>query len=404
LRLAEPHKNAVVPALVALCLVCAASLSLVAARAAGIANDEIVIGTHLDLSGPLAPWGKAVRNAMQMAIGEANAAGGVNGRKIRIVVKDDGYNPGKAAAAVRALVDEDRVFAVVSPLGTPTVQAAAREATENGTLYLFPITSGDEHPLGFSPLLFTLTPPTKRAVTDGLRRLLELRGASKIAILTSDDAYGWSIRTAAEDELSRRKLKPVNALTFAHGKEPDAGLRKLYRDRPAVVVLGMIPDDALSVLRAADRLDWHPVFLCPACYTPEFAALAGEMADRTYSIGHMPLPYPDASGIGAWAKRYSRKYRTVASPQALAAYRNTRLFITALRRAGRTPTNESFTHVLETQGPWADPDLGVPPVLFSEDSHLGLRASFLETVKKGRWETVPDDRFLPAGSALGLRR
>src|SRR5882672_752009 len=94
----------------------------------GVLAHELIIGTHVDLSGPLSPWGKAVRNGLTMAVNEANEAGGVNGRTIRLIVKDDGYDSTQASIAVRQLVTQDRVFAILSPLGTPTVNASMKEA------------------------------------------------------------------------------------------------------------------------------------------------------------------------------------------------------------------------------------------------------------------------------------
>src|SRR5262245_9104492 len=99
------------------------------AEAAAPANSghDIDIGTHVDLSGPLSSWGKAVRNGLVLAIAEANSQGGIDGRRLRLVVRDDGYKPEAAAAAVRNLIANDSVFAIVSPLGTPTTHAAMNE-------------------------------------------------------------------------------------------------------------------------------------------------------------------------------------------------------------------------------------------------------------------------------------
>src|SRR5580765_8296169 len=87
--------------------------------ALGVLAKEIVVGTHVDLSGPLKPWGTAVRNGLTMAIEEANKAGGINQRMIRLIVRDDGYDPAKAVDAARTLTNQDHVFAILSPLGTP---------------------------------------------------------------------------------------------------------------------------------------------------------------------------------------------------------------------------------------------------------------------------------------------
>ncbi|MCH8859457.1 MAG: ABC transporter substrate-binding protein, partial [Proteobacteria bacterium] len=102
----------------------------------GVTGEEIVVGTHLDLSGPLSTWGTALRNGMRMAFDEANEAGGIGGRNLRLVAADDTYDPDMALKAVRMLHEENRVFAILSPMGTPTVLAAMPYVLENQILYL----------------------------------------------------------------------------------------------------------------------------------------------------------------------------------------------------------------------------------------------------------------------------
>src|SRR6185503_15713653 len=138
------------------------------AGAQGVLTHELVIGTHVDLSGPLSPWGKAVRNGLNMAIDEANAAGGINGRKIKLIVRDDGYNSARAAAAVRELVVQDRVFAILSPLGTPTVNASMKEALSRGALYLFPLSASADSFAPLDALKFALTPSHELEIQEGL--------------------------------------------------------------------------------------------------------------------------------------------------------------------------------------------------------------------------------------------
>src|SRR5439155_1606837 len=90
----------------------------------GISATEIVIGTHQDLSGPIKVWGVPVSNGMKMAVEEINAAGGINGRKIRMILEDSGYDPKRAVLASQKMVERDKVFAMVGPMGSPTVLAA----------------------------------------------------------------------------------------------------------------------------------------------------------------------------------------------------------------------------------------------------------------------------------------
>src|SRR6476646_1308317 len=71
----------------------------------GISASEIVIGTHQDLSGPIKVWGVPVSNGMKMAVEETNAAGGIHGRKIKMVIEDSGYDPKRAALASQKMVE-----------------------------------------------------------------------------------------------------------------------------------------------------------------------------------------------------------------------------------------------------------------------------------------------------------
>ena len=109
----------------------------------GISASEIVIGTHQDLSGPIKGWGVPVSNGMKMATEEINAAGGVNGRKIRLVVEDSGYDPKKAVLASQKLIERDKIFAMVGAMGSPTVLAAQDILLDAGVLQLFPLTAAE---------------------------------------------------------------------------------------------------------------------------------------------------------------------------------------------------------------------------------------------------------------------
>ncbi len=90
----------------------------------GITPTEIVLGTHQDLSGPIKSWGVPVTNGMKLGVEEVNAAGGIYGRKIRLIVEDSGYDPKRAVLASQKLVEKDKVFAMLAPMGSPTVLAA----------------------------------------------------------------------------------------------------------------------------------------------------------------------------------------------------------------------------------------------------------------------------------------
>ena len=111
-----------------------------AAGSPGVSKNEIVIGSIQDLSGPLVSFGKPTRYGMVMRVDQANAAGGVNGRKIKLVVEDSGYDTKKAVLAADKLVGSDQVFAVIGTLGATPALATMETIIGSGALHLFPLT------------------------------------------------------------------------------------------------------------------------------------------------------------------------------------------------------------------------------------------------------------------------
>src|SRR5580692_7435769 len=111
-----------------------ASGSVFAQAAQGVTKDEVVIGTIQDLSGPIAAFGKQTRNGIQMRIDEANEAGGVQGRKLRVVVEDSGYDPKKGVLATQKLLQKDRIFAMIGTLGTSVTLTSMPLVLDKGVL------------------------------------------------------------------------------------------------------------------------------------------------------------------------------------------------------------------------------------------------------------------------------
>ena len=96
-----------------------------------------------DLSGPVKGWGVPVANGMKLAAEEINAAGGINGRKIKLVIDDSGYDPKRAVLAKQKLIDRDQIFSMVGPMGSPTVLAAQDFVLDAGVTQLFPLTAAE---------------------------------------------------------------------------------------------------------------------------------------------------------------------------------------------------------------------------------------------------------------------
>jgi branched-chain amino acid transport system substrate-binding protein len=132
-----------------------AGTTAIAAEQMGVSKNEIVIGTIQDLSGPLAGFGKALRFGMQMRVDEVNEAGGINGRKLKFIAEDSGYDPKKGLLAAQKMVQQDKLFAMVGTIGTAVNLATFPTLFDKGVMNLFPLTAAREmyeplHKLKFS--------------------------------------------------------------------------------------------------------------------------------------------------------------------------------------------------------------------------------------------------------------
>ncbi|MGB8363409.1 MAG: ABC transporter substrate-binding protein [Rhizomicrobium sp.] len=369
-----------------------ALMGAVKAPAPGISSSEIVIGTHLDLTGPLSELGTAVRNGLVTAFDEVNAGGGIHGRKLRLIAADDGYSARKAVGVTRVLLRRDHIFAMLCPVGTPPVAATMPLVLNSGILHLFPFASADDTYVPKQMLEFAIDLPAAQQIAIGVRAVTEARGALKVGVLYRSDALGQAALKGATAALARDGLYPAATAAFAPGTVNfSAALTSLRDAGSEFVVIGGVAQEAIKVMQQAAAQSWFPVFLCGmACYVPELPTLGGRAVSGLYAVATTPIPYPDDKDarLRTWVRRYERRFGTVASAAALRAYLDARMFAEALRRAGANPSERRVARTLEAMSPWKDPEFGGIPILFTPHDHIGFRTGFLAQVRDGRWTTL----------------
>src|SRR5438477_8495227 len=119
----------------------AAIATVASAETRGVTKTEIVIGMPTDLSGVAATYGVSSANAVKMRFDEVNDAGGINGRKINVIIEDQAYQVPKAVQACNKLINRDNVFAFVGALGTPMNNACFKDQLAAGVPNLFPLSA-----------------------------------------------------------------------------------------------------------------------------------------------------------------------------------------------------------------------------------------------------------------------
>jgi branched-chain amino acid transport system substrate-binding protein len=200
----------------------------------GVSDEEIRFGMASPFTGVNRELGRAMRTGIETAFAAANAGGGVHGRKLRLIARDDGYEPSRTLPVLRQLVEEEQVFAVVGNVGTPTAAVAIPYCTEHKVLFFGAFTGGDvlrkEPPDRY---VFNFRPSYAEETSAAVRWLVEGRGIDprRIAFFSQDDEFGASGWRGASAQFAR------------HGIGADHVLRAAYRRNTVDVA------DAVATLR-----------------------------------------------------------------------------------------------------------------------------------------------------------
>src|SRR6476619_313456 len=174
-----------------------ATLVLAAAAPAfaqqGVTANEIVIGTAQDLSGPVVNFSKAAVNGMRMRVDEINAEGGINGRKLRLVVEDHGYDPKKAVLAAQKMVQQDKIFAAIGSIGTPTAMAAMQIYLDARVAHLFPLTGARQMFEPLHDLKYSFSAPYYDQIRAAMTRVIKEKSLKKVCTIYQDDDFGLEV-------------------------------------------------------------------------------------------------------------------------------------------------------------------------------------------------------------------
>src|SRR5882672_12511919 len=179
----------------------AATLALAAAHAfaqakappQGVSKDEIVVGSIQDLSGPIAGFGKQVRNGMLLRVDEVNEQGGVNGRKLKLLVEDSAYDPKRAVLAAQKLVNQDKIFIMAGHIGTAQNLAAMPVQFEKNVINFWPLTAAREMYEPFHKLKYSFAVPYYEQIRVMLPLLVKEKGVKKVCAHYQDDDFGLEV-------------------------------------------------------------------------------------------------------------------------------------------------------------------------------------------------------------------
>ncbi|MBT6664777.1 MAG: ABC transporter substrate-binding protein [Gammaproteobacteria bacterium] len=365
--------------------------SAVSEATQGVSDSEIILGSHTDLSGPVAIWGVGSINGARMRFEEANEAGGVNGRQIKFVVEDTQYQIPRAIQAANKLINRDKVFAMVLALGTPTNNAVLTQQLKAGIPNMFPLTGARSMVEPYHDLKFAQRGIYYDEIRAGVKYFLEEMGKEKPCVIYQDTDYGQEILEGAEDQLKEmgQALVGVSAHKPTES-EFTASIIRLRNAQCDVVFMGTIHRDTILILEAARKMKFDVVFVGNnAAYGQVIAEQESGSGEGYHAFVHMAKLYKEdglSDKVERWWDRYEARFNVEPGIPAMEGYRAADLVVTALENAG--PDLDKAGFLVATEAITDYQDIFGYQIQFGPGDHKGVSESLLSVVENGKWKTL----------------
>jgi branched-chain amino acid transport system substrate-binding protein len=356
----------------------------------GVSDTEILVGTVTDLSGVTAIQGVNNANAIRLLFDEANAVGGINGRKIRYVVEDNQYQIPRAVQAMNKLLNNDKVFMTLQDGGTPMNNATWPMAIEKDTPKLLPLTAARSMYEPFHRLKFSQTSSYVDQMRAGVKHFVEQRGRKSLCVMYQDTDFGKDVLAGVQLQAEAENLKVV--ATTAH-KPTDtdfsAAVTKLREANCDLVALGTIVRDTMIIISTVKKAGWDVDLLGQAAsYDTAIATAPGGAGEGFYSMTPTLYVYPDdpRPAVRDLMARYRARYGIDINYIGQTGVITAQIALEALRRAGRDLTVDSLVTAMESLHEFTD--LYGNTYSFGPGQHHGSTKAFLAVIKDGRWVPV----------------
>ena len=357
----------------------------------GVTDTEIVLGSHSDLSGPVAIWGVGSINGARMRFEEANDAGGIHGRQIRFIVEDTQYQIPRAIQAANKLINRDKVFAMVLNLGTPTNNAVLTQQLKANIPNMYPLTGARSMVEPFHALKFAQRGIYYDEIRAGVKYFLEEKEKQSPCVIYQDTDYGQEILEGAEDQLKgmNRELVGVSAHKPTES-EFTASIIRLRNANCDVVFMGTIHRDTILILEAARKMNFDATFVGNnAAYGQVIAEQESGSGEGYHAFVHMAKLYKEdglTPEVSDWWERYEARFGVEPGIPAMEGYRAGDLVVEAIERAGPVLNQQRFLTATENITDYTD--IFGYRISFGPDDHRGVNESVLSVVQDGKWKTL----------------
>lgn len=347
---------------------------------------DIVIAQIAPFSGPQAPSGKAIRAGIQLYFDSVNASGGINGAKIHLVTKDDGYRPPDTVRLVKETIATEKPVAFIATVGTANLEALKKDgALVKANVAMIGGVSGASSMIG-APNIF-VTKATHHDEVDKLFRIITMVGLNRVALVYQNDTFGKDVVTGAEIAAAKTGVKilakaPYERNTTNVGPAVDTVLKS---DAPLIYLVAVTTAAIEFVKQYRGKGGKAQIYGLSVIDSSAVAAKLGPELARGYAFGTV-IP-PRSAQTFAVVREYHDLAEKSKNPdlaeRSMEGFVSAKVLVQALRKAGRTVTSAS---VLKAVQATKQLDIGDYVVDFTQDDRTG--SQFVDFAILGRNATV----------------
>jgi ABC-type branched-subunit amino acid transport system substrate-binding protein len=324
----------------------------------GVSDTAILFGQVAALQGPARDLGQGMRDGILAAFSEVNGSGGIAGRSLQLKSLDDGYEPEKTVEVTKEIIQEDKVFALVGAVGTPTSKAGQPIATAAKVPFVGPFTGAEFLRNPYNRYVVNIRASYFQETEAWIEHLTKDLAISKIAILYQDDAFGIAGLEGVQRAMAKRNMSLVASGSFLRNTTAvKSALLDIMKARPEAVVTVAPYKPVAEFIKLARKLKFDPVFVAISFVGSD--SLAKELGrEGAGVIVSQVVPSPWDTSLPAVAAYQHAIARLDANAKpgfvSLEGYLAGRLVAAALRRIGSEISRENFLNAMH-QSPF---DLG----------------------------------------------
>jgi branched-chain amino acid transport system substrate-binding protein len=320
----------------------------------GVSSNRILFGQAAALSGPSSALGQGMRQGILAAFAEINARGGVHGRKLELISRDDGYDPDRSILQTGKLLDDDKVFALIGAVGTPTTAVTVPIAIARKVPFVGPFTGADFLRAPDLHNVVNIRASYGAEAEAWIKHLTEDLHIKRIAIFYQDDSYGRDGLAGVQRSLEKRGMELAAESTYERNtKAVGAAMRTLKRAEPEAVVMVGTYAPCAEFIRLARQSGFNPVFVNISFVGAN--ALARELGPEGYGVivsQVVPFPWDSSVKVVADYQAAEKVFDPNFKPDfvSLEGYLSGRLVAAALEMAGPNPTRAGMLRIINDVG------------------------------------------------------